>query len=111
LVVDLEDAADDRRAAVADENAPPVLPDGQRNVSAKREVQSDCRLALLDVDIEQYRSLVGDLRRHLELQRGVDVDDGGRVVDVRLHGDLTARLNGRRRVRQRGDLRGGDDLQ
>src|SRR5215471_16117110 len=53
LVVDLEDAADDRRAAVLDEDLAAVLADRQRHVLTEGEVQGDGRLALHDVDHQQ----------------------------------------------------------
>src|ERR1017187_7188609 len=78
LVVDLEDAADDRRAAVANENLAAVLANRQGHVLAERKVQGDGGLALGHLHVEQDRSLVRDLGRDRQAERRIDVNDGGR---------------------------------
>src|SRR5437867_764745 len=56
LVVDLEDAADDGRAAVANEDLPAVFADRQRDVVAERQVQRHRRPALPDGDVQEDRA-------------------------------------------------------
>src|SRR6185312_13514215 len=106
---DLVDAADDRRAAVADHQTGMGVLGGDRSVGGAGDQEGSLRLALRDVDLQQHRALGGHLRQDVETQGGVDELHGHRVVEHRLHRNLQAALDGGDGVVERRHLRRRED--
>src|SRR5438132_13973993 len=84
----LTDAADDRCPAVANHQTGAGLP--RLNRGTRRTFRGGTRLVLLQRNIHDHRSRLGDLRDDGGVQRRVDVSDRGREVDPRLERDLEA---------------------
>src|SRR6185436_20275512 len=106
----LVDAADHGGAAVADDHARLRFLGGDGSVGGADDGEGELRLAFLYLDVHQHGAVGGDVRRHLQAQRGVDELHGDGVVGHRLHRDLQTALDVGGGVVERRHLGGGEDV-